>query len=488
MNWRMDDDRTACRSERSNMQSLTLCTVAILLFHSLVGHTSLLSLAFALASVGLSTVFSWILVAAKQRTNARPNLVGSLMGGMVVFLLAVSLTFRAGFAEDSLSLFIWEAYTGCCLGVLSFCTQRLVEKRDETGSLGCTSRNPQESNITGASKHCCIAEASVLDEPQWHCRQYRTKHSLAQSVERMRKSLTTGEKSSHEQLGAHAEGEEDPLSFFRRFVSDDKAKQSKQGDFMKNAKKAKSRTRRRRRSDERQGISKSQSAMHPSKDNASGEVGCPASGVREPVHMGNAANTTGKSTSKPEERGNLRSVRFADDEGMEIETVFEIEPANYTGTKRVLVLLLLPKLYAYEFVALEYDTTMEDPERSIVRVSQILKELPSLASDPNMSKQEFVRLIRMDASRNDDESATGIELINALSIQSYNLNNDEILLAVPSETSKLQVLESSRQVVSNPKLMKAVSRVNECCVRVTQHHGYRHLANIFVFCLHLDLS
>jgi hypothetical protein len=108
---------------------------------------------------------------------------------------------------------------------------------------------------------------------------------------------------------------------------------------------------------------------------------------------------------------------------------------------------------------LEYDTIMEDPERSIVRVSQILEELPALASDPNMAKQKFVRLIRMDASGADDESATGIEMINALSIQSYCLNNDEILLAVPSETNKVQVLESSRQVVRNPKLIKAVSSV-----------------------------
>jgi hypothetical protein len=433
------------------MQSLALCTVAILLFHSLVGHASLLGLAFAGESVGLCTSFSWILVAAKQGTNAQSNLAGLLLCGMVACLLAVSLTFRVGFAEDSASPLIWEAFTGCCLGVLIFCTQRLVEKRDDKASLGCTSRNLQESNIPGPLKNSCIAAASVLNETQVHSRQDREKPSLAQSVERMRKSLTTGEKSSHEQLEAHAEGGEDPLSFFRRFVSEDKAKHSKLGDF-KNGKKAKSRTRPRWRSDERQGNNNSQSTMHLSEGDASEQVGCPD-----------------KSTSKPEQRGNLRSVRFADDEGMEIETVFEIEPANYTGTKRVLVLLLLPKLYAYEFVALEYDTTMDDSERSIVRVSQILKELPSLASDPNMSKQKFVRLIRMDPSRNDDESATGIEMINALSIQSYNLNNDEILLAVPSETSKLQVLESSRQVVSNPKLMKAVSSVNEWCIRVTHH-------------------
>ena len=189
------------------------------------------------------------------------------------------------------------------------------------------------------------------------------------------------------------------------------------------------------------------------------------------------------------------SVRFADEEGKAMETLYDKEHGDCTSwCKRVLVLLLLPETKSFEYVRVEYHVAVDNQQcndnddeflyyATRTRISQLLRELPSMASDPKVARGRFQRLLRADCMSGDDDEGTYAdnddddannkdgsvmmrgtaanaytELINALSIQSYNFPDDAVLVAVPEGCTSQGIMESAKHVLKNKTLLRAVKR------------------------------
>lgn len=144
-------------------------------------------------------------------------------------------------------------------------------------------------------------------------------------------------------------------------------------------------------------------------------------------------------------------VTWSDNDGGVLEHVRFIPARELTdpsGTKRLIILLLSPAHRKYEFICCEYklDTTEVSKSRCKITVKDVLEQIPRLASHELMKKQTYVALCRRDNT----------ELINALSIQSFELNNFEMLWAVPKHHHSKQLAPMVSCVLANKGLLKAL--------------------------------
>jgi hypothetical protein len=139
-----------------------------------------------------------------------------------------------------------------------------------------------------------------------------------------------------------------------------------------------------------------------------------------------------------------RSVRFADEEGMAIETVHvtEREEAEAIDGNRVIVLLLSPKRKRFEFLHVQYGWE----ERT--QLSEAFKQFPYMASDPCFTKQHYVGMCRPWRG--------GQELINSLAIQDYDMGQDELLVAIPFGMKSKHIMKLSQPLITNRNVLKTV--------------------------------
>lgn len=204
------------------------------------------------------------------------------------------------------------------------------------------------------------------------------------------------------------------------------------------------------------------------------------------------SETTAADQNKKGKRG-PRSVRFADEEGREMEMIFEISSRNLAaGTsssrsgknknqRRALIMLLLPKQQVYEFVGLQYSMDAGTAERGDngdndlggdgkenapncgshgIQIAQILQQLPQLASDPGMRGERFVSLLRASVTKgNFTGDADGLQLNDFSTIQSYHLGYDEVLLAVPDGCTEEIIIKSSDAILqTNKSLLRSLRK------------------------------
>ncbi|CAB9523901.1 expressed unknown protein [Seminavis robusta] len=383
------------RNRKPQWDYLGVTSLALVFLHGWLGQATLLSCTVASGTVGMAAIYQQSQQSECQERKRKEKLYGWILG--ILLLMAVMLctsTTSILLVGDGMDV-LWEVYRGFSLAVLIFITQHLLQQ----------------------------------------CLQVQLARSSIDKTITSKSAISTEDEDANE---------DDTLSSFRTFLAQDKQKlnQQKKKRSPKKSPKRKSSSKR----------SKSKQEQQPATTN-------------ESILLQSCLRTTSSSNHKDLVRGDLRSVRFAEDDNG-LETVFEISKHQLT-TQRVLVLLLLPQVYAYEFVALEYDIlggdtgTHTQQQQKPIRIAQLLQLLPSLASDPTMARQTFLRLLRMDCSthkQTNKKSTTPTEMINALTLQSYNLQNDEILVAVPRGSTPAQVMESSKQVLQNPKLMKALRR------------------------------
>lgn len=161
-----------------------------------------------------------------------------------------------------------------------------------------------------------------------------------------------------------------------------------------------------------------------------------------------------------------KRLRFADEEGKAIETIHVVDCDDHGDPtyRRILILLLLPEQKKYEFVHCEYST------QSTLTVSEVLKQVPALALDVQIKKQHYSRLCR---------AAGGTELINALSLQSYDLFSDEILVAVLQGYTGKAMHEMAKALIDNEIILRAVSELRSMkglfflSVNLTMQCAYR---------------
>ena len=142
-----------------------------------------------------------------------------------------------------------------------------------------------------------------------------------------------------------------------------------------------------------------------------------------------------------------RMIRFADEEGYELQTIYITERDKDDADEhlyhmRIIVLLLNPKKKQFEFLHL---TTPRDDR---THLSEAIKLFPDLASDSSFTKQKYVGLCR--------PTKDGQELINSLCIQDYDLDRDEILVAIPSGMKGKTIVKISEPLVNDGNVKKMV--------------------------------
>ena len=77
-----------------------------------------------------------------------------------------------------------------------------------------------------------------------------------------------------------------------------------------------------------------------------------------------------------------------------------------------------------------------------------------MATDPIVARERYVALMRADEKNNYDGGST---LIDSTTIQSCNLIDDEVLLAVPRGFIPEVIVESAKTILQNRKLLRSVS-------------------------------
>jgi hypothetical protein len=175
----------------------------------------------------------------------------------------------------------------------------------------------------------------------------------------------------------------------------------------------------------------------------------PTGTLPRPQHVRSDSDTsktadTGESFEEIRTLPKQRCVRFADEEGMAIETVHvtERDEAEVIDGNRVIVLLLSPKQKRFEFLHVQYGWE----ERT--QLSEAFKQFPCMASDPCFTKQHYIGLCRPWRG--------GQELINSLAIQDYDMGQDELLVAIPSGMRSKHILKLSRPLLANRTVLKTV--------------------------------
>ena len=152
-------------------------------------------------------------------------------------------------------------------------------------------------------------------------------------------------------------------------------------------------------------------------------------------------------------------VRFADACGEALEdvhytqTMYTHETMSYMS--QVIVLLLNPKQKKFEFIHMAYDPYQKMP------IAQIMAKLPQICTHKSLADQTYVGLCRV--------AANGRELINTVSIQGYELDKDEVLVAIIKGSSAKYTMEMASPLLSNRRILKAVSTIDRSV------HSFMHL-------------
>lgn len=161
---------------------------------------------------------------------------------------------------------------------------------------------------------------------------------------------------------------------------------------------------------------------------------------RPPVEPG-----THKITSPPL-ISRKKCLRFADDVGQPLtdvhyaETMYTHEDLIWT---RAIVLLLNNKKRKFEFIHVSYNIQERNP------IADIVQQIPGMATDEDLKHQEYMALCRT--------TEFGRELINTIAIQGYNLQRDEILVAVVKGVSGNTQLTTAMPLLENKSILRAVS-------------------------------
>jgi hypothetical protein len=147
-----------------------------------------------------------------------------------------------------------------------------------------------------------------------------------------------------------------------------------------------------------------------------------------------------------------RSITWSDESGEALEHFRFIprrERSHFNSdVRRLIILLLSPSHRKYEFICCEYPLTSAENSRNNgkITVKDVLDQLPGMASHDLLKRQTYIALCRRDNT----------ELINALSIESYNLSSFEMLWAVPSHHHSKQLAPMVSCVLSNKGLLRAL--------------------------------
>ena len=132
--------------------------------------------------------------------------------------------------------------------------------------------------------------------------------------------------------------------------------------------------------------------------------------------------------------------------------------------RRVLVMLLSPETQEFEIVAIYYDV------RERTGLSNVLHQIPKVAtskcfSGKARSRMHYRGLTRVrNASRSDKSSGRGSaepgeELISVLSLADYDIQPDEILVAIPKGFEGKVIAPMAASLLADGRVQKLVNRI-----------------------------
>ena len=135
-----------------------------------------------------------------------------------------------------------------------------------------------------------------------------------------------------------------------------------------------------------------------------------------------------------------RAIRWADHEHKTFVVRHIVEILPHLNV-RIVVLMLHPGEKIFEFVQCELQTD----ER--LKVSDLLVQLPSMASMDSLKNQRYSALYRGDR-----------EMVNILSIQDFDIVEGEILVAIASAANPKQSIAAAAALLQQRSLLRAVQR------------------------------
>lgn len=163
-------------------------------------------------------------------------------------------------------------------------------------------------------------------------------------------------------------------------------------------------------------------------------------------------------TNNKQSRG--RRITWADEAKKPLESIRLIPPRELRrgcspGSKSLVILLLSASRHKYEFICCEYKDAISENVGKL-SVKDILKQLPAMASNACLERQEYTALCRQDNT----------ELINALAVQDYDLQHFEMLWAVPKGYTSKELAPVVSCLLSNKGVLRAI--------RCSQFHREMH--------------
>lgn len=188
--------------------------------------------------------------------------------------------------------------------------------------------------------------------------------------------------------------------------------------------------------------------------------------VGAPLHttkLIDSASSTNSGAGIAGRRARAKSVQPSPGEGyigFPPNTVAEAE--QYW--RRVLVMLLSPETQEFEIVAIYYDV------RERTGLSNILHQIPKVAtskcfSGKARSRMRYRGLTRVrNASRSDNSSGRGStepgeELISVLSLADYDIQPDEMLVAIPKGFEGKVIAPMAVSLLADGRVQKLVNRI-----------------------------
>ena len=128
--------------------------------------------------------------------------------------------------------------------------------------------------------------------------------------------------------------------------------------------------------------------------------------------------------------------------------------------RRVLIMLLSPETQEFEIVALYYDT------RERTGLSNIIHKIPKVAtskcfSDKGRSRMRYRGLTRINrrAGASGRSSEPGEELISVLSLADYDIQPDEMLVAIPKGFEGRVIAPMAASLLADGRVQKLVNRI-----------------------------
>lgn len=147
----------------------------------------------------------------------------------------------------------------------------------------------------------------------------------------------------------------------------------------------------------------------------------------------------------PDKQSQGRLIRFADEQGLPIEKIYQIGDMSHLGTMgRIIVLLVDPLVKKFEFLQGEYST------HAGTTVADLLRQLPSFAVEERFAKMEYDSLYGTNNGPRELKSTDRLDQLD--------LAKREITVAVARGVCGIELVHDAGPILRNDEINRAVKK------------------------------